>query len=91
MTALTHVGRKGQITIPAAIRRVAGIEPGDAFEVEVAGDGILLRTADIDPDQAWFWTPEWQAKEREADEALAAGQFTRYLSTEEFLASLDEE
>ncbi|MEO7194726.1 MAG: hypothetical protein ABIZ05_07865 [Pseudonocardiaceae bacterium] len=22
----------------------------------------------IDPDQAWFWTPEWQAKEREINE-----------------------
>jgi len=27
----------------------------------------------IDPDQAWFWTPEWQAKEREVDEEMAAG------------------
>ncbi|MGH8605762.1 MAG: hypothetical protein ACREXR_24115, partial [Gammaproteobacteria bacterium] len=25
----------------------------------------------IDPDQAWFWTPEWQAKEREVDEEMA--------------------
>jgi hypothetical protein len=38
--------------------------------------------------QAWFWTPEWQAKEREADEDLAAGRFTRHESDEEFLAAL---
>ena len=24
------------------------------------------------PDQAWFWTPGWQAKEREADAAIVA-------------------
>ena len=45
----------------------------------------------IDPDQAWFWTPEWQAKEREADADLAAGRGTFYDSAEEFLADLDED
>ncbi|MGI8648551.1 MAG: hypothetical protein DLM55_06725 [Acidimicrobiales bacterium] len=25
----------------------------------------------IDPDQAWYWTPEWQAGEREVDEWIA--------------------
>lgn len=44
----------------------------------------------IDPDQAWFWTPEWQAGEREADADIAAGRGTRYRSDEEFLAALDE-
>ena len=24
--------------------------------------------------QAWFWTPEWQQMEREADEDIAAGR-----------------
>jgi hypothetical protein len=43
-----------------------------------------------DPDQAWFWTPEWQAKEREADADIAAGRVTRFESDEEFLRALDE-
>jgi hypothetical protein len=41
-----------------------------------------------DASQAWFWTPEWQAREREADEDLAAGRLTRHESDEEFLAAL---
>jgi hypothetical protein len=41
-------------------------------------------------DQAWFWTPEWQAGEREVDEQIAAGLTTFFGSTEEFLAALDE-
>lgn len=45
---------------------------------------------EIDPDQAWFWTPEWQAKEREADADLAAGRGTYFDSDEEFLRALDE-
>jgi hypothetical protein len=47
--------------------------------------------AGTDPDQAWFWTPEWQAGEREADEDLAAGRFTRFNSDEEFERYLDEQ
>ncbi len=40
---------------------------------------------EIDPAQAWFWTPEWQAHEREADEDIAAG---RYDDFEDFIDSL---
>jgi hypothetical protein len=44
-----------------------------------------------DPDQAWFWSPEWQAAEREAEADLAAGRVERFDSAEAFLASLDGE
>ena len=42
-----------------------------------------------DPDQAWFWTPEWQAKEREADADIAAGRLTRFETIEEMFDALD--
>ena len=44
---------------------------------------------DINPDQAWFWTEEWQAGEREIDARIAAGLTIRHASTEEFLSSLE--
>jgi hypothetical protein len=44
----------------------------------------------IDPDQAWFWTREWQAKEREADDDLAAGRGTTFASDDELLSTLEE-
>jgi hypothetical protein len=59
----------------------------------VDGAAILLgemTDGRIDPEQAWFWTREWQQREREADEDLAAGRVTRYESDEQFLAALDE-
>jgi len=43
----------------------------------------------IDPEQAWFWTREWQAKEHEADGDLAANRATSYETDGEFLAALD--
>jgi hypothetical protein len=59
----------------------------------VDGAAILLEEITdgrIDAEQAWFWTREWQAKEREADDDLAAGRGTTYESDDEFLAALDE-
>lgn len=41
-------------------------------------------------DQAWFWTPEWQAKEAEVDAALARGEITTSETVEEFQAHLVE-
>lgn len=55
--------------------------------------GVLLRRIierPLDPDQAWFWTPEWQRKEHEAEADKAAGNADRYDSDAEFLAALDE-
>jgi hypothetical protein len=59
----------------------------------VDGAGVLLRgiiTGPLEPDQAWFWTPEWQRKAREAEADKAAGKVDRYDSDEEFQAALDE-
>lgn len=60
-----------------------------------AVDGAAIILGEIsdgrmDPEQAWFWTREWQTKEREADEDIATGRVTSYESDDEFLAALDE-
>ena len=78
------------MTIPAEIRRAARLVEGDVVEVEMTADGILLRPKKlIDATQAWFWEPAWQAGEREADAAAAAGKSERFESGEEFLAALE--
>jgi len=81
---------RGQLTLPEKIRKAARLEEGDLLEAELTDEGILLRPKKvIDPDQAWFWTPEWQAKEREADADLAAGRHSEiFMSGEEFLEAL---
>jgi hypothetical protein len=44
----------------------------------------------IPADQAWFWTPEWQAGEREASEEIGRGELSPvYASAEEMFADLD--
>jgi hypothetical protein len=39
-------------------------------------------------DQAWFWTEEWQAGEREAEADLAAGRYETFDTMEELIDDL---
>jgi hypothetical protein len=55
----------------------------------VDGAALLLEEISLDPEQAGFWTREWQAKEREADDDLAAGRATTFGSDDEFLGALE--
>jgi hypothetical protein len=44
-----------------------------------------------DPSQAWFWTPEWQAGERNVDEEIAAGRVQTFDDVDALFAHLDRE
>ena len=68
---------------------VQRIENGDPVTFVLMKEQGQLELREIDPEQAWFWTPEWQEGEREADAQLAASEGTIYYSDEEFLAHLD--
>ena len=57
----------------------AGLPPGTVVHVTIQP---------TDPDQAWFWTPEWQAGEREAADELARGEVETFDDGEEFLRDL---
>ena len=64
-------------------------------EEAVDGAAVLLgsiATHRIDPDQAWFWTPEWLAGEREIDAARARGETGEVFDSEDaFLAALERD
>ena len=88
---ITYVGDNHELILPEPILKLAGLEAGDTIFFEVAddgGDGKRLQLRKIDPDQAWFWTHEWQLGELEADAAKAEGRSTVYYSPDEFLDSL---
>ncbi|MEA2615166.1 MAG: hypothetical protein QOE72_949 [Chloroflexota bacterium] len=73
------------------LHRLVDELPDDAVD----GAAVLLRSIKsrrIEPDQAWFWTPEWQEGEREVDEAIARGEHgTIYVSDEEFISALEKD
>lgn len=51
--------------------------------------GILLRPMTlVDASQAWFWTKEWQAGERQAEAEIETGLGERFESDDELFAAL---
>ena len=88
MKARTITSR-GQVTIPKALRDKHGLQPGTPVVFEEREGELVLRAADRDPDQAWFWTPEWQAGEREAEEDIREGRVSEpYDDVEELIEDL---
>jgi len=53
------------------------LEPGTAVDIRV-----------IDPGQAWFWSEEWLAGERDASEDIRNGRVIHHESDDAFLESL---
>jgi antitoxin PrlF len=87
--ARTTLRAKGQLTLPDEIRKEAHLEEGDLLDAEITEDGILLRPRKVtDSTQAWFWTPTWQAGEREADSDRAADRLETFRSGEALVDGL---
>jgi hypothetical protein len=56
----------------------AGLEPGP----------VQITIESIDPEQAWFWTPNWQAGEKETDEDIMAGRYKDFASMDDLISDL---
>jgi len=57
----------------------------------VEGAALVLTRlvrGEIEPDQAWVWTPEWQDQLRSSLADLTAGRTKRFSNDEDFLTSL---
>jgi bifunctional DNA-binding transcriptional regulator/antitoxin component of YhaV-PrlF toxin-antitoxin module len=82
---------KGQLTLPPKVREALHAVVGDDVEFHVVEGTVVLRAVrTIAADQAWFWTPEWQAGEREASEQIARGEGEKFDSTADFLKALGQ-
>jgi len=72
---LSKITRNHQVSIPKHIRDSLGLHEGDYVEFEERdGEIVMIPKKLIDADHAWFWSPEWQAGERAADEDIKAGR-----------------
>lgn len=85
----TIVRDRGLVTLPQQIREQLKVHSGDHLLATVEDGRIVLIPATLIPkEQAWFWEPEWQAGEREADAEILAGLGDVYMDDQSFLDSL---
>lgn len=87
-----HVQGRGTVALPAVLRgRYHLDEPGAQVEITERPDGVLeVRPAVAVPaSQAWFWTEEWQRREKEVDAHVEAGEVMTFDDVGDFLQHLD--
>ncbi len=85
-----RIGPKHQVTIPAEVFKKLQLETGDFLTAKVKNSEIILQPKKLIPkEQEWFWTKEWQKKEREANEDIKAGRLSGpFTSAEELINHL---
>lgn len=89
MTITIPVRKRGQLTLPAKLRKACHIEEGDVVEAKVTSKGILIQPKKlIDATQAWFWEKEWQRGEKETEEDIKKGRVKTYSSVSAMLKDL---
>lgn len=83
------LNRRRTITLPKAV--LGDLPEGTIFVVTRREDGVIELQPRIlvDPAQAWFWSPEWQAGERRVDADKAAGRFHEHEDADAMFAALD--
>ena len=88
---LVKLTRNGQITLPAQARHALHVEEGDYVEVRVTEDHIVLTPKKlVDKSQAYFWSPQWHAAEREASDDIADGRVHEAHDVEDLIATLEQ-
>lgn len=89
-----RISSKRQISIPKKVMAALKLQPGDEVEFEMKGKKVILvpiKTIKVPRDQAWFWTEEWQAKEKEADQDLSSDRYREFGKLEDLLKELNSE
>jgi len=67
------------------------VKDGDIFQVLIEDGKVVLVPMKLVPaDQAWFWNPEWQKDEKEADEDIAVGRVKSFENMNDLLEELDK-
>ena len=80
----TKVTRNFQVTIPADVRKALSIKIGTLLDFVVEKGALIMRPKKlVDDDQAWFWSKEWQAQEKEAEKSLKKGRIISFADVNE--------
>ena len=86
---LLTLKQHGQLTIPKHVREVLNLNEGNQLELTIEEGRIVLQpVVTIAKGQQWFWSPEWQQGELEAEEDVVNEHVTTFETSNEALAFL---
>ena len=88
-TVISKVTRHYQVVIPREIREKIGLKQGDLISFEEReGEIVVNPVSIIKKDQAYFWTKQWQKKEKEAEEDLRKGRYKEFDNIDDLIKDL---
>lgn len=86
---LVDFKQKSQITIPKELVKKLNLKVGDKFDAQVKDGKLVLTPVIIVPkEQGWYYSTEWQEKEKKVDQQIKEGKFRVAESTEELFKDL---
>lgn len=87
---ITQLRRRSQVTLPSEVVKKMRLHEGDNLDIVVEDDKIIIKPVlIIDRSQAWFWSEEWQASEREAQEDIESGRVHEAAGVKELMDKLN--
>ena len=87
--SVVRVQKNKNITLPAWLMQRYHMNTGDYVRLEETKAGVLMKPAKlIDPSQAYFWTKQWQAGEREAEEDIRKGRVKKFKNVRDLVKDL---
>ncbi len=87
--SILKVQKNKNITLPTWLIQRFQMNAGDYVRLEETNEGVLMKPAKlIDPSQAYFWTKEWQAGERDAEADIRKGRVKKFQNVRALMKDL---
>ena len=87
---VTQLRERSQVTLPAEIVKKLDLKAGDNLEITLEDDRIVIKPVlIIDRSQSWFWSKEWQGKEKEVEADIKAGRIHKAAGYKDLIEKLE--
>lgn len=88
---VTKLRERSQVTLPAEIVKKLDLKTGDNLEITLEEDKIVIKpVVVIDRSQLWFWSKDWQTKEKEAEADIKSGRIHKAGGFKDLIEKLEK-
>ena len=88
---VTKLRERSQVTLPAEIVKKLDLKAGDNLEITLEEDKIVIKPVlVIDRSQLWFWSKDWQAKEKEVEADIKSDRIHKAKGFKDLIEKLEK-